>query len=235
VRFWNQRQVCLLGMILLSLPASASDKLTGFPFTDETLRYSVNWPGGLSLGEGQFRATREGEVWKFQFTLSAEIPVYSAREDHRATATSELCSLELNKESLRGKRKTSETTRFDRESGVATRTTSGGGKSEFAIPVCARDALTFLYLTRRELGQGRVPPPERIYFGAAYDLRLEYKGERTVMVAGRSTVTDLVAVTLKGPKSAWTFDMFFARDAARTPLVIRVPFAIGSFSLELVR
>jgi hypothetical protein len=29
--------------------------------------------------------------------------------------------------------------------------------------------------------------------------------------------------------------MFFARDAARTPLVIRVPLSVGTFSMELVR
>jgi hypothetical protein len=29
--------------------------------------------------------------------------------------------------------------------------------------------------------------------------------------------------------------MFFARDAARTPLIIRVPLSLGTFSLELAR
>ena len=29
--------------------------------------------------------------------------------------------------------------------------------------------------------------------------------------------------------------MYFARDAARTPLVMRAPFALGTFSVELQR
>jgi hypothetical protein len=29
--------------------------------------------------------------------------------------------------------------------------------------------------------------------------------------------------------------MYFARDAARTPLLVKVPFALGKFSMELVR
>jgi hypothetical protein len=29
--------------------------------------------------------------------------------------------------------------------------------------------------------------------------------------------------------------MYFARDAARTPLLVKVPLALGSLSLELVR
>ena len=31
---------------------------TGFPFTNETLNYTVNWPSGLSLGEAHMTATR---------------------------------------------------------------------------------------------------------------------------------------------------------------------------------
>jgi hypothetical protein len=42
-------------------------------------------------------------------------------------------------------------------------------------------------------------------------------------------------VTVQGPASEITFEMFFARDAARTPLVIRVPLSPGMFSLELAR
>jgi hypothetical protein len=44
-----------------------------------------------------------------------------------------------------------------------------------------------------------------------------------------------VLATLKGPASEITFEMFFARDAARTPLVIRVPLTLGTFSMELAR
>jgi hypothetical protein len=33
----------------------------------------------------------------------------------------------------------------------------------------------------------------------------------------------------------YEFEVFFARDAARTPLLIRAPFALGAISMELVR
>ena len=56
-----------------------------------------------------------------------------------------------------------------------------------------------------------------------------------VAVNERREQADRVAVSVKGPASAINFEMFFARDAARTPLVIRVPFALGTFSMELVR
>ncbi len=44
-----------------------------------------------------------------------------------------------------------------------------------------------------------------------------------------------MVVTVKGPKSDFNFEVFFARDAARTPLPVKVPLRVGTFSLELVR
>ena len=124
---------------------------------------------------------------------------------------------------------------FDDHAGVARRETVGGGKSDIPISQCARDALTFLYFARRELGQGRVPPPEDVVFGAKYQVRLEYTGEQTIKVGNKPSVTDRVVVTVKGPASETSFEMFFARDPARTPLLIRVPLSLGMFSMELAR
>ena len=47
-------------------------------------------------------------------------------------------------------------------------------------------------------------------------------------------MTDHVTVSLKGPKSDTAVEVFFARDAARTPLAIRIPVQMGKLSLELV-
>ena len=41
--------------------------------------------------------------------------------------------------------------------------------------------------------------------------------------------------TIKGPASEMTADLFFAKDADRTPLLVQVPLAMGKFSMELVR
>lgn len=221
--------------LALAGAALAADAPTGFPFTDEGLRYNVKWPSGLSLGEGTFRAQRVQDGWDFAVTLSAAVPTYPVTDRHHALATSELCSLRLEKDSVRGSRKTREETTFDGSGKTATRQTVKGGKSDFSIPSCPHDALTFLYYTRRELGQGRVPPGEEIFFGAGYRARLIYTGEQTITAGGSRSVSDHVQATIKGPKSEWTFDMYFARDPARTPLLIRVPFTLGSFSLELIR
>jgi hypothetical protein len=112
---------------------------------------------------------------------------------------------------------------------------NGGGQSEFSIPDCVKDGLTMLFYARRELGQGRVPAGQQILFGGLYDLSLTYAGEQTVQVGGKAAVSDKVIGSVKGPSSTETFEMYFARDPARTPLLVKVPFAVGRFSMELVR
>jgi hypothetical protein len=48
-------------------------------------------------------------------------------------------------------------------------------------------------------------------------------------------VTDKVVSNVKGPASTVEFEMYFARDPARTPLLVKLPLPIGSISMELVR
>jgi hypothetical protein len=151
-------------------------------------------------------------------------------------AAGDFCSVELLKEAAHGRRKTSERTKFEAQEGRATReTTGGGGKSELSVPACARDGLTFLYYLRRELSQGRLPGPQTVYFGAPYQVRLEYGGPQTIRVNDRPMDAERVTVSYKGPSSQGAFELYLSRDAARTPVMVRVPLAAGAFSMELVR
>jgi hypothetical protein len=211
---------------------------TGFPFQDESLRYNINWPSGLSLGDAGFSAHHTTAGWNFDASLSAGIPGFSISDKYQAAATADLCSLSLDRTISHGGKKTQEKTTFDQQKGTAHRVTvfpKDGGESNFDISTCARDALTFIYFARREMGQGRVAPAQKIYLGSAYSVRMEYTGAMTVPVADKPTVTDHVVVYLKGPKADFNFEIFFARDAARTPLLIRIPLSMGTFSMELVR
>lgn len=231
--------ISLYGAMTLAGQGTSSPQLTGFPFTDEALHYSVSWPGSASLGEANLTATRRvsangGERWDFQLALDAAVPGFAVSDRYRADSSAELCTGTFEKAFAHGAHRSHEFTYFN-SPGIARRFTDGGGQSEVTVAPCARDALTFLYFTRRELGQGRVPPQEIVLCGASYQIQLEYKGAQTVSVHGVSAETDRVQVTVKGPASGIVFEMFFARDAARTPLVVRVPLSIGTVSLELAR
>ena len=218
----------------------AADQLTGFPFQNETLRYRVVWPGGGSLGDVTLSAHQAGDGgWDFDLSTSVLLPLVPISDRYTASAGGgDLCSSTLQREISHGNKKVIERTEFDQKENRAQRRTlvpAGGGRSEFSIPTCGRDALTFQYLARREMGQGRVPPAGRVFFGSAYDVRMVYTGALEIPVAGKTTVTDHVNVSVKGPASEFTLEVFYARDAARTPLLIKIPVSAGAVSLELVR
>ena len=221
-------------LAILSTLALRADTLTGFPFSDETLRYQVNWPSGLSLGEATLAAHRSGDNWDLSLTFNVDIPGAPYVDRYHSISNDTGCSSEFERDSRHGKKIANEKTEFDYRQGRASRVTKDGGKSEVTIGSCARDALAFLYFARRELGQGRVPPQQEIFFGASYSVRLDYTGEEKVLVGGKPAVSDRVAVSFRGPASNASFEIFFARDAARTPLVVRIPSNLGTINMELV-
>jgi hypothetical protein len=214
---------------------------TGFPWQSETLRYSINWQSGLSLGEASLSAHKAEKGWELEATVNAGVPGFSIADRVHSLTSAGLCSDELQRDFSHAGKKTSEKTTFDQKAGSAERKTlfpDGGtvpGRSTFDIPSCARDALAFLYYSRMELGQGRVTPPQKVWMGSEYTVKTDYTGAQNIVVNKKSTVTDHIVVAVKGPKSDFTFEVFYARDAARTPLQIKIPLAVGAFTLELVR
>jgi hypothetical protein len=215
-------------------PKPAAPKTAPVPFRDESLRYSINWPSGLGLGEAQMQSSRTGDRWSFALSLDASVPGFAASDSYQSIAAGDFCAVEFYKEFTHGKRKARERTTFS--GGIATRQTmDGGGKSEISIPACPRDALTFLYYLRREMADGRIPGPQTIYFGAPYQVRTEFAGKQTIRVSDKPAEADRLNITYKGPKSQGVAEVYLARDASRTPLIVRVPLVAGAFSMELVR
>jgi hypothetical protein len=208
------------------------------PFGNEALNYSINWPSGLSLGEGRMVAKRTADRWEFELALDASLPSFAILDRYRSVAQADFTSLEFEKEFTHGKRKGHERTAFDLSRSIATRetlATTGGGKTEMQILPGAKDALAFLYFLRRELAQGRIPPAQTVYFGAPYQLRVDYGGVQPLRLNEQRVDADRLLLSMKGPSSQASFEIFFSRDAARTPVMFRAPFAMGTFSMELVR
>jgi hypothetical protein len=212
------------------------------PLHAETLHYSVNWPSGLSLGEADISfssptgASGQETPWSFSANVDASLPGYALRDHYSAAATPGLCSLTLNKEFEHGSRKGKEQETFHADSNTVTRETRpGGGKSDIPVSACARDALTFLEFLRHELAQGRLPSAQPVVFGSVYQVRVEFMGTQQIKVSERNTDADRIQVTFKGPASDYTFELFFSKDAARTPVFARLPLPLGAFTVELIR
>ena len=232
------------GIVVLALILGIAD--SGIPatkatFANEQLRYSINWPSGLSLGEGQLSATRSKpdaespDRLALELNIEAAIPGFQVLDHYRSSTSADFCSVEFTKDITHGKKKSEEKTVFDNEKQVATRTTAGGGKSDLKTPSCGKDALAFLYFVRNELSQGRLPASQPVFFGSAYQIRLEYTGTQSIRLADTPVEADRLTAALKGPSADVNFEIFFLKDKARTPALVRVPFKMGTFYMELVR
>lgn len=214
---------CLLFLISITLSA-------------ESLRYSINWASGLSLGEATLRSDKGKEGWDFGVTMDASIPGFALRDDYHAGATLDFCSVELDKTFTHGSKKADEKITFDQQNHTATRQTqNGGGKTDLSISSCAKDALTFMQFARNELAQGRLVPQQPVDFGSLYNVRVEFTGTQRIKVGDKAVDADRILATVKGPTTDVTVEIFFARDAARTPLLARIPLALGAFTVELIR
>jgi hypothetical protein len=225
----------LIAVSARSAPTVAATGLTGFPFTDETLQYTINWPTGVQLGDARLTSKHE-HGWHFSMSLAGGVPGFEIKDSYSSTANADFCSDSFNREFQHGKKKGGEKETVDRSHLTASRQTlNGGGKSEFSVPDCTKDALSLLYYARRELGQGRVPSAQAMLFGGIYQTAMTYAGAQTIQFGGKPTVTDKVVCDVKGASSSVRFEIYFARDAARTPLRVTVPFVLGKFSMELVR
>jgi hypothetical protein len=198
----------------------------------ETLNYGVSWASGLSLGEASIDFS--GNL-KSNLTLDVGVPGFVVKDHYTSTADVNFCSATLDKSMSHGSRKSEERVRFDQQKQTATRKTVGGGESTINTSACARDPLTLLQFVRKELAEGRLAPQQAVVFGAVYQVRFEYAGVQQLMIGEKHTEAERIQTTVKGPASELTFDLFFARDAGRTPVMARIPSPLGAFVVELMR
>jgi hypothetical protein len=210
----------------------------------ETLHYSINWPSGLSLGEATLRSDRTAEGtgsatgWDFELNLDASVPGFAIRDQYTSTANPDFCSWQLDKKTARGARISEERVIFDPNKNAATRETVRGGQiagtSQLSVPLCARDALTLVQFVRRELAQGRLPSQQPAILGAVYQVRLEYLGTTAIRLGDQQMDADRFRTSIKGPASDLTLEMFFMRDAGRTPVMMKIPLPLATFTIELI-
>jgi hypothetical protein len=217
---------------------ATAPKATGFPNTGESLNYALKWPGGASLGEAHLSAAKTGGGWQFDFSMDASVPGFAVSDHYHSRANADFCSLQLEKETTHGAHHTHEKTVFDYKAGSATRTTlvEGGGHTDIDINDCAHDGLDYVFYARRELGAGHgVPKEQDVLFGASYSAQMQFAGVQDVTVGGKHLQADHIIFNLKGPASDYKLEIFFDRDPARTPLIVKAPLPVGTLSMELVR
>jgi len=204
----------------------------------ETLRYNVNWPSGLSLGEAVLTTDNldsSATHRKFQLNLDASIPGFAVVDEIISLTKPDYCAIQLDTKTKHGAKQRQERTLFKPEEGFAERKTVNGGTTKLPLNGCGRDALGFIYYLRNELKQGRIPGTQTIFFGATYQLSFKYAGASNVQLPSGPEQADKLEVLIQGPASKHSIEVFIGRDALRTPLIFRVPLPLGAFTMELQR
>lgn len=181
----------------------------------ESLHYNLNWPSGLSLGEASLTAQKNAAGWDFEMTVDGAIPGFRISDRFHSVTNPQLCSLEFSREISQGSRKAGETTRFDDAAG------------------CVRDALAYLFALGRDLAQGALPPPGQVFYGRPYSINVAASGQQSINISGKPQIADCLTVHLAGTASNSKFEIYFARDAGRTPVLARIPTNLGPISVEL--
>lgn len=199
----------------------------------ETLRYSVNWASGLSLGEAELKSSKRAQGWSLAFKIDASVPGYAVADQVTSQSNETYCAVQFEKKLAHGKRSANEVTTVEKSKAV--RKTKNGGSSEISVPPCVRDALSYVFFARKELAAGRVPSGGTILFGAPYTIRTEYKGAEQVKLSDETVTADHILAEIKGPASSFLLSVYFSRDDARTPVLVKAPFPVGTLSMELVR
>lgn len=204
----------------------------------ETLQYTVNWPTGLSLGEAKMSSDNVGGASgarKLEFVLEASIPGFAVRDEVRSLVGADYCATELNLKLKHGAKVREEQMVFRPAEGTVERKTARGGTSKLPLQGCGRDALGMIYHLRSELQQGRIPAAQTVYFGAGYQVSFKYAGTMSIAVGGAKEPADKLEVTIQGPAARHLIEVYYGRDAARTPVLFRVPLVLGAFTMELQR
>jgi hypothetical protein len=219
----------------LGLDPVSAETPEAVPFSSgETLRYDIVWPSGLRLGEAQFTANSNQAGWAFSADLSANLPVLAIEDAYKSNTDFSLCSVSFKKVVSHGNKKQNEEVAFNQDENTALRRNLANGTTQNLVtPPCVRDALTYVYALRQDLAQGRVPPPDDFNYGPQYQISVSYVETREIEAAGKMQPADRLLVDVTGGEKPVNIELFLAQDAARTPLLIRVPFELGTFSLRL--
>ena len=226
-----------LGALSALVPEGLAGQETQFPFpAHEELAYSIAWPSGLTVGTAEMRARYLDPGWRFEMSIRASVPKLEI--DHAFVSRTDdlLCSLDFEKHIRHGTKRAHESLRFGGGTLSRTNLEASDRAAPGTVPIadCARDALATVYALRQDLAAGRIPPPEEIYFGAAYRLQLEYKQTRWLAWDSERRLADEFGIDVRGPGSHHVFSAFFGRDAERTPLLFVVEFEDGPFTIKLL-
>ena len=237
----GNRSWAMLTLLLLGFPANliAQSAPSSWPplASGERLTFNLLWSSGISLGEGFLEASRVGEQIRLEARVVAELPQYRISYTFTSLTDEQLCSIRFSETLREGKRVRETSFEFDQKMHLVRRTRSGE-TMERPIPACARDPLALLYHFRQQLAFQQVPigTPDAVgafSLGGDYSVRYEAVTPETVKLGSKQWEGDRFLITARGSSSEHSFEVWIRPDSSRTPVAIRVPLSLATFSAVL--
>jgi len=202
------------------------------PLEAESLRYTLKWPSGLSLGEATLSTSLTAQGTASSLDLDASLPAYTIQDRYSSSTSAQSCTIQFTREAIHGSKKINERIIVSPEGKITRETANGGGVTEIPTVRCPHDALALLVALRRNYAQ----PAQSVLFGQGYPVRFEAATTETIALNDVPTAADKLICILTLPKTGdYRLELYFLKDRTHTPALIKAPFALGTFSMELVR
>jgi Protein of unknown function (DUF3108) len=233
---WATVTLLLLGLPAYSIAQSASSSWPPI-VSGERLTFNLLWPSGLDLGEAFLEASKAGQEIHLKATVAAELPQHRIGYTLDSITDEQFCSVRASETLQEGADMRETSYEFDQEQHVVRRSRDGE-TTEHPIPPCARDPLALLYHFRRQLALGQVPigTPEAVgafFLDGDYSVRYEAITPETVGPGSNQWEGDRFFITAGGADGEHRFEMWVRPDNLRTPVAIRIPFPLATFTAEL--
>lgn len=231
----------IVALLLLEFPSnlSAQSAWSSWPplASGERLIFNLLWPSGITLGEAVLEASGTDQGIRLEATVAADLPQYRIAYTFTSLIDEQLCSIRFSETLREGKNARETSFEFDQRNHLVRRTRAGQ-TTESPIPACARDPLALLYHFRKQLAFNQLPVGTleavgAFHLGEDYSVRYEPITPETVKLGTKQWEGDRFLVTARGSDGDHSFEMWVRPDTSRTPVAIRVPFSLATFSAEL--
>src|SRR5262249_41003116 len=152
-------------------------------------------------------------------TFEVRFPGFPLVDSFTSDSDAKFCTAHFRRDLEHGPKKSGESIDVNPQTGKATRKpVKGGGEREVSGPECVHDPLAYLFFLRNEIARGRTPPQQPVLYGSLYQVKLTPLGTAMIPIGGKQVETDRIGCEIQGPRSHHNVEVFFARDATRTPV-----------------
>lgn len=229
------RRLRLAILLLVFLAGSLAVPLRAgsFPWPEgEKLELEIFWPSGVTMGEATLQASNVKDMHFLSASMEVVLPQGRMLYKFTSTTDANLCSREFHQSVERGRKFWEEVTRFDSEAGTAS--VSRDGKTrEIAAGKCARDPLAYLYYYRAQSAAGKHPSQDSLFLTGPLALTITAKGKEQVKINRIARQADRYQIAYPSETGPGTLELWLDGSARQTPVAIRLPLPLATFSAEL--